>query len=251
MYILKHVIGTLAMPLAIAMLMAVLGAILGASGRRRPALHMALGATVLAYLCALGPVGGLLLAPLESQYPPLAAAQPLPPVHYVVVLGGGYTPRGNIPVTGALDGESLQRIVEGVGLIRRLPSAKLVASGGAPEGKVPCALGYAELARALGVPDESIVVSERPLDTGAEAHSIVKLLGNQPFLLVTSAYHMPRAMSLMKRAGARPIPAPTGQLVRPWRVGWQVLLPNGYGLTETERALHEYLGLAALAMGIE
>jgi uncharacterized SAM-binding protein YcdF (DUF218 family) len=72
-----------------------------------------------------------------------------------------------------------------------------------------------------------------------------------PFLMVTSAYHMPRAMRLMERKGAHPIPAPTGQRVNESaRAGWRSLLPTADGLRKTDRALHEYLGFAAIAAGV-
>jgi uncharacterized SAM-binding protein YcdF (DUF218 family) len=75
--------------------------------------------------------------------------------------------------------------------------------------------------------------------------------GAPPFLLVTSAYHMPRAMRQMRRAGARAFPAPAEQLVNPAPgIDWRKLLPNSAGLGKTKRAFHEYLGLLAMAVGI-
>jgi len=53
----------------------------------------------------------------------------------------------------------------------------------------------------------------------------------------------------MRRAGVQPIPAPTGQLVSGAdALDWRAWLPNSGGLRKTERALHEYAGLAALAV---
>jgi uncharacterized SAM-binding protein YcdF (DUF218 family) len=77
----------------------------------------------------------------------------------------------------------------------------LVVSGGAPLGSTPSAIGYARLARELGVDDSSIVVLDKAPDTAAEARDIASTLGPTEFVLVTSAYHMPRAMKLMLRAG--------------------------------------------------
>jgi uncharacterized SAM-binding protein YcdF (DUF218 family) len=103
----------------------------------------------------------------------------------------------------------------------------------------------------MGVAEASLVMLQWPLDTAAEARAVASLLHGAPFVLVTSAFHMPRAVRLMQRAGQHPIPAPTGQ-----RVGaspgmslhrW---LPTSAGMRDTEIALHEYLGLAALAIGI-
>jgi uncharacterized SAM-binding protein YcdF (DUF218 family) len=124
-----------------------------------------------------------------------------------------------------------------------------VVSGGSPGGRARPAEGYARLARALGVADASLVVLDTALDTAQEARAIAARLGNAPFLLVTSAWHMPRAMLQMKLAGAKAIPAPTGQLTgRP--MNWGSWLPSAAGLGRSERALHEYMGLAALTAHI-
>ena len=116
---------------------------------------------------------------------------------------------------------------------------------------MPPALGYAEFAREFGVNEASIVVLNGSLDTHAEARSVAMLIGAAPFILVTSAYHMPRAMRLMERTGAHAIPAPTGQRVDRSYRRWGDLVPTASGLSKTEHALHEYLGLAALAAGVD
>ena len=86
------------------------------------------------------------------------------------------------------------------------------------------------------------------LDTSEEALHVARLMGSTPFLLVTSAYHMRRAMKLMQRAGAQPIAAPTGYLARNRRLGWDMVVPSSNALRRTERALHEYQGLLAIAL---
>jgi uncharacterized SAM-binding protein YcdF (DUF218 family) len=102
------------------------------------------------------------------------------------------------------------------------------------------------LARDLGINPGSIVVLDTALDTRQEAQAIAALIGSAPFVLVTSAYHMPRAMLEMRRAGVAPVPAPTDQLVGGAEAAsWRAWLPSSSGLRKTERALHEYLGLAA------
>ena len=213
---------------------------------------MLFSAAGIGYLGAIVPVGDALLGPLERWHSPLREDQLSPGVRHVVVLDGGYSPRDDLPVTSALSGASLVRIVEGIRLFKRLDSVHLVVSGGAPRGRAPSAAWYAELARELGVSDSSLIVLGQSLDTGGEARAVVAAIGEEPFLLVTSANHMPRAMKLMQRAGARPIPAPTGyHVVRSSYRGWRSFLPNSGGLSKTEDAMHEYLGLMALAAGID
>jgi uncharacterized SAM-binding protein YcdF (DUF218 family) len=188
-----------------------------------------------------------MLLPLERQYAPLASDRQLPEVGYVVVLGSGYEPYDHIPITAALDREGLMRVVEGVRLARRLVGARLVVSGGAANGHPAPAHGYAQLAQALGIDSKSMIILDRAIDTSSEAHDVTKVVQSAPFVLVTSAWHMARAVRLMQRAGAHPIPAPTGQD----RLNWSDWLPTSGGLAKTERALHEYMGLTAMALGAD
>jgi uncharacterized SAM-binding protein YcdF (DUF218 family) len=244
----KQLVGMLATPLMVALVISAVGVLCRVRGRRRIAAWLLASAAAIVYLGSLEVVGEALLAPLESQYPPLREDAHLQGVGYVVVLGSSFMPRNSIPVSAALDQDGLARIVEGLRLARRWGAEKLVVSGGAAPGFTPVALGYAELARDFGVGDASLVVLDRSLDTSDEARAVKARLGAAPFLLVTSAYHMPRAVRLMQRAGAHPIPAPTSQRVGASKGGW--LLPTSGGMRSTEIALHEYLGLAALAFGI-
>jgi uncharacterized SAM-binding protein YcdF (DUF218 family) len=249
--IFKYCAGVLAAPLLLSLLVTCVAVVYRMFGRRRVAAGLLVAALAIVYLGAIARVGNSLLAPLENRYPPLQDGS-LPSVSYIVVLGSGYAPRDGIPVTAALDEDGLVRIAEAVRLMRRLGATQLIVSGGAPPDKTPPAIGYAKLAHDLGVDDASLVVLNGALDTGAEARSVAALIGAAPFILVTSAYHMPRAMRLMQRVGARPIPAPTGQLVNESANSrWSSLLPTSAGMSKTERALHEYLGLAALAAGVD
>jgi uncharacterized SAM-binding protein YcdF (DUF218 family) len=249
MKFIQGVASVMAAPLTCAFLLGTVAVAAGAWGWRRTRQWLLAVAAAIACLAAAVPVGDTLLAPLEHTYSPLDESSALPAVDYVVVLGSGYTPHDGIPITAALDPDGLVRVVEGVRLVRRLGSARLVLSGGPAKGQVPSAQGYVRLARELGVPDTSLVVLDTALDTAQEARAIAARLGNAPFLLVTSASHMPRAMLQMQNAGARAIPAPTGQLTgRP--VHWSSWLPSAAGLGRSERALHEYMGLAALSAHI-
>jgi uncharacterized SAM-binding protein YcdF (DUF218 family) len=248
--VMKGAIAVLTAPLSLALWIALAGGITWRRGRRRAASALLLGSAVLAYAFSTPLVGRALLWPLESSYPPLGA--PPPQLSYVVVLGSGYMPRGGVPVTAALDAEGLVRIVEGVCLLRQLPQARLIVSGGARPGVPTVAAGYARLAQALGVAPEALWLADQARDTRGEMRDIVQRVGRAPFLLVTSASHMPRAMLLARRAGGLPVAAPTGQRV-PGGPGftWLQLVPSAAGLGDSETALHEYLGLAAIYVGLQ
>lgn len=252
MYAVRQAVDVLAFPWTTALLLLVAGLSCGLFGHRLIKRGLLVAAGLVGYLGSTSLVGSALLAPLENAYPALRDDQPLPQVSYVVVLGSGYDPRDHVPVTAALDPDGLARIVEGVRLVRRLGMARLLVSGGAPAGRVSPAVGYSALASDLGVPPASLTVSDRALDTSAEARAIAQLVGAAPFILITSAYHMPRAMRAMKLAGVHPIPAPTGQRAESGVISsWNRLIPGPGGLEGTQRALHEYLGLAASAAGFD
>jgi uncharacterized SAM-binding protein YcdF (DUF218 family) len=84
-------------------------------------------------------------------------------------------------------------------------------------------------------------------DTAEQARLLAPLLSRDPFILVTSANHLRRSVALFRAQGLDPIPQPAGYLGRgrgPYGLGR--FFPNAYGLVRTERAWHEYLGLAWL-----
>jgi uncharacterized SAM-binding protein YcdF (DUF218 family) len=248
---LKLAAGALANPELVALIIAGVGFLCLRGPRRGAGKWLIAAGAAVAYLASTSMVGNALLAPLEHQYPVLTPMQAIG-VRDIVVLGSGYEPHDNIPVTGALAADGLARIVEGVRLARSRPDSRLLVSGGARLGFTPSALGYAEMATELGVQQSALIVMDRALDTSQEAREVAALLGHSPFILVTSASHMPRAMLLMARAGANPVPAPTGQMVHTQRgAALFGLVPGSRGLHKTETALHEYLGIAAERLRIE
>jgi len=70
-------------------------------------------------------------------------------------------------------------------------------------------------------------------------------VGNEKFILVTSASHMPRSMALFEKLDMQPIPAPTDYGVRKRQgVSPGMFFPSADNLRKAEKAFHEYLGLA-------
>jgi uncharacterized SAM-binding protein YcdF (DUF218 family) len=94
---LKHFLGSFATPFMMALL---LGAAQLICRRARQAARRGVApcsALAILYMGSLLGVGEALLAPLESQYPPLRADAQLQNISAIVVLGSGYTPRDSIP----------------------------------------------------------------------------------------------------------------------------------------------------------
>ncbi len=189
-----------------------------------------------------------LLAPLEQGQVMFAPLGEIPPeaqsIRWIVVLGGGVGGDEPMPPTECLSDASLRRLVEGIRLHRLLPSARLVTSGGAVFTMRPAGEVMRDAACALGVSADRIVVQPIGRNTVEEVAAVARLVEQEPFLLVTSAVHMPRALEACRKQGLRPLPAPTDfQATEPdgvWTPG--DLYPSGAGLRQSERAMYEYLG---------
>ncbi len=186
------------------------------------------------------PVAQLLLSPLEHRYPPLEKA---PKVSYIYLLGLDHFSDPALPITSQLVPEAVVRMAEAVRLYRQTPNATLIVSGYTGlHDKISHARMQRRLAVALGIPENKIVLVENAADTEEEAYAAKRITGGKPTILVTSAYHMPRAMRWFRRAGMHPIPAPTYHLVHTSTPLWVIFSPEA--LRESMLAIHEYLGLA-------
>jgi len=156
-----------------------------------------------------------LIRPLESRYPAipeLVAARGVPAdlaaCQFVIVLGGGNGFSPGMAANNLLSSGSLARIVEGVRLLRHVSHARLVVSGPGGPKRETHATVLARTAQTLGIPAERILYIDQARDTEEEAIAARRLPGDTPVALVTSAWHMPRAMALFRHAGLRAIPCP-------------------------------------------
>jgi uncharacterized SAM-binding protein YcdF (DUF218 family) len=135
-------------------------------------------------------------------------------IRFVVVLGSANTTDPAIPESNQLNTASLYRLVEGIRIQRQLPQTFLILSGGANQDPRANAAVAGRVAESLGVDSGRLVTEERPRDTAEEAEMLQPMLKDMPFILVTSAAHMERAMKLFREAGTHPIAAPTDFLIK-------------------------------------
>jgi uncharacterized SAM-binding protein YcdF (DUF218 family) len=138
-----------------------------------------------------------------------------------------------------LGGDFKGRSFEAIRLYTLLDNAKIITSGYPGRDDVSEAVKSARKLVELGIPKEDIIMQSEPKDTQEEAQHIRKIVGDEQFILVTAAYHMPRAMELFKKEGLNPITAPTNYLVEK---NYLLSAPSGRNLQKTEIAFHEYLG---------
>jgi uncharacterized SAM-binding protein YcdF (DUF218 family) len=233
------------LPMSLALLIAGLGLLFA---KRRKAAIVAVGMGV-AILLVFG--YGVFTAPvlysLERSYPPLVVGQIDPKIRdqirHVVVLGSGHVSDPDLPKTAQIGGPSLFRLVEGVRIYRSLAGSRLVICGGVIPDPVTNARVVGDVAQQIGIPLQDMIVEERPSDTVEEARVLHGLLGGAPFVLVTSAAHMKRAVRVFRELGMHPVPAPTDFIIKN-RPGGAVKLwlPGCENLWISQRVIHEWLG---------
>lgn len=223
MFWLKKFVSFWLMPLPLCLTLLAVGVILlWVSRRSKMGRSLVTLATALLLFFSNKAVSTALIRPLETTYAPipeLVVGESIPPnlaeCRYVVVLGGGHGDTTGFAATSKLSTSARARLVEGVRLARLIPDAKFVTTGGGEAGYSSHAAVLSQAAISLGLDPARSIRLETPRDTEEEAQELRKLIGDQPFALVTSAWHMRRATALMRRAGLHPLPCPADYTVRP------------------------------------
>ncbi|MBC8419567.1 MAG: envelope biogenesis factor ElyC [Proteobacteria bacterium] len=253
MFLLKKILGSFFLPLPLCLLISFLGLFLLWRGKREVAgkILVTIGLVALTFF-SYDPVSNALNDPLKGKFSPYMMDKGSPAsatkanerVKYVVVLGGGQHSDPSIPVTGQLTRHSMVRLMEGIRIFRQNPGSKLIVSGCGAFDPIPEAHIMAEVATFIGIDRNQIILEPASNDTEDQARLIKSIVANHPFVLVTSAVHMPRAVALFRKQGMDPIPAPAGQTASTRQVLTpKSFFPNSSALEDASCAVHEYMGL--------
>lgn len=210
----------------------------------RPAL---LGLAIL--LLASQPTVGRFLLRSAEGWADRPAVSAVAPADAVVVLSAG---RSLAPGPDrASEWADVNRFFGGVGLFKAGKAPVLVFtaaqrdSGGRSEGDV-----LADFARSLGVSADAILITDDVLNTADEARETMATLTSRGtpakrIVLVTSAFHMPRAREVFTREGFEVIPFPVGfSFSADRKVSVLDFFPSVGALNQTHTALREFYGRA-------
>ena len=203
-------------------------------------------ASIILFLAfGLLPLSKMLIAPLEERFPPWDASGGAP--DGIVVLGGAIE-AAIAPVRRASElNEAAERITVIAELARKYQSARILYSGGnaspAPPGR-----GEAQIAAALfesfGVPARRLMLEEESRTTAENAAFSRRLVMPKPgerWLLVTSAYHMPRSIGAFRRAGFAVEAYPVDYRTTGPADLWIPFDSIATGLRRTDIAAHEWI----------
>lgn len=189
-----------------------------------------------------------LMRPLEATYPPIPdisgrVPSALARCQYVAVLGAGNADTPGESALDLLSASARARITEAVRILRVLPTARLLVSGPAEYHQVTHATMLERAAISLGIAPARIERIEHARDTEDESNAVKRRVGDAPVALVTSAWHMPRAVALFQSAGVNVVPCPT-DYTAPWdgRFYWRDFLWDVESLERSSLAIHERVG---------
>ncbi|MGB6908024.1 MAG: YdcF family protein [Methyloceanibacter sp.] len=165
---------------------------------------------VLLLVAGLSPLGQALILPLEDRFPRADLDEPPAPTGFIVLGGSEDRLVGKARGAPALN-EAGERMVETVVLARKFPEAKIAFSGGDAGMLYKSdteAAGAAGLLTSMGVASGRLILESDSRDTYETARLLkaeldkLGLLGpNTRWVLITSAYHMPRAIASFRQAG--------------------------------------------------
>jgi len=252
-FVLSKTLGFFATPSNAIATLCVLGVVLLATRWRRAG-RWVLGAGVALLLIAgYSPLGNLLLLPLSERFPAWTESGRAP--DGIIVLGGAIDSDVGAARNIVALGGSGDRVMAMLDLARRFPAAKIVYSGGSGN-LIDTSATEAPFAEALlrqfGVAPERIVLEGESRSTAENATLVRALVAPKPgelWLLVTSAWHMPRSIGVFRAAGLNVTAYPVDWRTRGWRDVWSTPNSLAGGLSRIDLAAHEWVGLIAYRLG--
>lgn len=236
------------LPVAVSPIVLVLLLVAASMRWRRQALAML--ALALLWVASAPVVSQSLVRFVEGSQVVRLSPEQVEAAHAVVVLGGmSTTVRAGPPPPALIRewSEAADRFAAGVELFRAGKGARLVFTGGRlPWERLPETEGdwLRGQAIAQGVPAEAILVTGPVENTAQEAQAVAQMLPRGRIILVTSAFHMPRACALFEAQGLQVVPYPVDFRVPEQDMTVMDWLPSAEALKLTDMAWRELLGRA-------
>ncbi|MCC2112657.1 MAG: YdcF family protein [Hyphomicrobiales bacterium] len=215
--------------------------------RRTSRVALILAATGL-FIAGFSPFSSALYLPLEERF---ARVEPRSDVAGIIVLGGVFD-SDTAEARGTTEfNEAAERITEVIVLARRYPGARIFFTGGSArlftKGMTE-AEGARRYFRSVGLDPARIFYDDQSRNTYENAIYTKALASPKPgetWLLVTSAFHMPRAVGCFRQVGMEVTPWPVDFRTAGWSSLKSVMRSPAQGLQRTDKAFKEWVGLIA------
>jgi uncharacterized SAM-binding protein YcdF (DUF218 family) len=247
-FVLSKTLGFIAVPSNSLVMIGLIGIGLLPTRFSRGGRRLLVASVVLIAAVGVLPVGNALILPLEERFPAWDTAHGTPTG--IIVIGGAINPdmsaaRGQV----SLD-DAAERVTVVVELARKYPSARIVFAGGnaslfSGPSEADFAVSFFE---SLGLPRNRIALETQSRNTAENAVFAKRLIAPKPderWLLVTSAFHMPRAIGTFRKAGFSVEAYPVDYQTNGWADLWTLSGSLMGDIGRTDTAVHEWLGLLA------
>lgn len=205
-FYLSKIVWFFATPSNLLVSLVLLGLLLAAFTRlRRSGLGLAIASTLGIFIIGLSPIATWVMHPLETQFPQFEHDRE--PVDGIIILGGSLVPETTLRLGQADLNEAGERVLAAVELSRLYPEARILLSGGSGrliEEAYSEAEATADTLVRLGVPRERMIIEGRSRNTHENAvfsRMMAEPVSGERWLLVTSAWHMPRSVGVFRQAG--------------------------------------------------
>jgi len=199
---------------------------------------------IILILSSLPIVSNKFIAYLEKDYQPIEISE-IESADAIVVLSGMIKTIGDKENLKYEFSDSIDRFFTGLDLFNNNKSPILILT----RGKIPWSFGIAEgeylkkLAIKYGIPEEKIILTEEVQNTDQEAKAIKKILNdNAKIILVTSAFHMPRAEKVFKAANINLIPFPVDFQNSKSKTTIMDFIPSADSLSASSHFAREMIG---------
>lgn len=244
-FLLEKVATLLALPLGTVLLLGLTALLALACKRHRLCGGLLATALLWLWMCSTPIASVLLLGPLVGQFPP-QRLEDLPSADAIVVLGGAVLPATDVRPVPHLHTTS-DRVWHAARLFHAGKAPLVVASGGTVwprPGRPSAAVSMREMLEALGVPNAAVVLEEESRTTRQNAVHTARIAterGITDILLVTSPWHLPRAVAAFRAAGLHAIPAPSDYARGPFEPRLPAFVPSATALSMSTKAMREIL----------
>ena len=238
MIYLNKILPLIASPLFLIFFLIILGTIIKSK-------KITLFGVMILIFCSLPIISGKLTNYLEKDYTPQDVSA-INNADAIVVLSGMLK---TIKVDDKLKyefGDGVDRILSGIDLFKNNKASLLILT----KGQVPWSLGIPEgeylkeFAVKFGVPKKSILLTDNVQNTDQEAKSVKKLLNSNDakVILITSAFHMPRAKKVFEASNIKVIPFAVDFINSHQKLTFMSFIPSASALNGTSRFIREMIG---------
>lgn len=245
-FILSKTAGFFLLPSNLLIVLALAGVVLMATRWRRAGTRLTVASVILLALAGFTPIGLLLENALENRFPRWDPARGAP--DGIVILGGALDPVATRVRGAPALNDSAERVTAIATLARAYPNARIVYSGGDASLRAnagPETDALYPLLDSFGVSRDRVLLESRSRNTAENAifsKELAQPKAGERWLVVTSAFHMPRAIGCFRRVDF-PVEAYPVDWHTPRRVQLRLGANFADGLSHLNLAVHEWTGL--------